>query len=353
MRKYNRPVEVSIELSQRCPLKCIHCSSEGMDNVDTSNELSHEEWLDVIEQAGELRTHVLSISGGEPLVYPKIFDILEYAKLVDVGKILLYTTGCVGINDDGTPIMMGIDSKFMEYNIGSITSIFSLHSPDPRTHDSIVGINGMWKEETKLIKQIADRGGEVWVHTVPMRYTYAALPDMRELCDELGVTKMSALRFVPQGRGADTRLATTHTQFLHMQRILADMVEDNPSHIAKIRLGCPIDFRFLLGGYNTKKKCHAGDMILVRPDGSVHPCAAWKTLPTTLNVKDHSLHTVWEDCEVLNFLRDFHENPICAEDCQHVELCGGGCLAQRLHSGKGEVIEDLITMPPDPLCGHS
>ena len=73
--------ELTIELSYRCPLKCIHCSSVNIDG-----ELSKLRILDAIEK---IKPDYLRLSGGEPLVHD-----LEKLGVFESGiKIILSTSG--------------------------------------------------------------------------------------------------------------------------------------------------------------------------------------------------------------------------------------------------------------------
>jgi len=193
---------------------------------------------------------------------------------------------------------------------------------------------------------------------VPMLPNWRHIPYVRDVCAGLGVSKMSLLRFVPQGRGLINieQLGMTVPQFAVMQHMISKEVEAN--HLVSLRVGCPLDFRHAIGMFDTKQHpCHAGeDLILVRPDGMVHPCAAWKTLPADDNVRDRSLKDIWEHGSAFTTLRSWHEGDWkhvkgqCAS-CKYQSSCKNGCPAQRLHAYTDtKTFDDLFTPLPDPLC---
>ena len=69
------PFLLVISPSMRCDLNCFGCYAS---EYDKSKELSREEVSDIIRQAKEeMGIYFITISGGEPTVWPHLFDILE------------------------------------------------------------------------------------------------------------------------------------------------------------------------------------------------------------------------------------------------------------------------------------
>ena len=99
--KLNPPAPVVIwNLIRRCNLTCKHCYSISADK-DFPGELATDEVFVVMDDLKRFRVPVLSLSGGEPLLRPDIFDIARRAKSMGfyVGLssngCLLYTSRCV------------------------------------------------------------------------------------------------------------------------------------------------------------------------------------------------------------------------------------------------------------------
>ena len=204
---------------------------------------------------------------------------------------------------------------------------------------------------------------------VPMLPNWDHITQMLQLCDGLGVDRMSCLRFVPQTRGRNSRmkLSLHPHEFMQMQKDFVALLAEN--YKCQLRLGCPIDFRHTVDNSMTAKAkpCHAGkDLILVRPQGDVHPCAAWKTLPDTDNVRNSSLTEIWHNSAIFNELRTYHEGKYLerldteghgcmCRNCRYRESCLSGCLAQRLHwlsyvENRDVGIDGIYETFADPLC---
>lgn len=342
--------ELSIEVTNECTLSCIHCSS-GSTPRKLKDELTLEEHLSLIGQARVMGATVLSLSGGNPLLCDHVTKLVDYASAVGYDRILMYVTGHhrMGCTIDSWP---GVH-RLMGYE--QTVWIFSLHSNESGVNDYIMNTDGAYDDIVRSIEWLHEHGQDVEVHMVPMAPNYRHITAMRKLCEFLGISKLSLLRFVPQTRGKLNidKLGMTIPMFTDMQLTLAqEMEKDSP---VEIRLGCPIDFRHVVGARHDKAKpCHAGDdLILVRPDGSVHPCAAWKSLETDSNVREHNLMYIFNHSELYTAIRDFkrvgYHKIVGCTSCDYLDSCMAGCPAQRLHA-YGQTLQDLYCRWSDPLC---
>ena len=342
--------ELSIEVTNECTLACIHCSS-GSTPKKMPNELTIDEHIRLLREARELGAQVLSLSGGNPLLYDNLLSIIDEAGKLQYQSVLLYTTGH---NRHGRKIY---DYPMLNcLCVPGLTFIFSLHSHEPEINDKIMNYPGAWRDIVDSISWLTAAGINTEIHMVPMRPNHRHIAGMKDLCKQLGVKKMSLLRFVPQTRGAQNidALGMSVVDFSRMQYEID--VALHHDHEVQVRAGCPIDFRHSVGLREQKAKpCHAGDdLILVRPDGSVHPCAAWKSLEVDSNVREQSLHHIWHYSKVFNEIRRYKKagykqiEGVCST-CPALNSCMGGCPAQRLHA-YGKTLEALYVDKSDPLC---
>jgi len=125
-----------------------------------------------------------------------------------------------------------------------------------------------------------------------------------------------------------------------------------------LRLGCPVDFLFLLDRAYPAHPCRGGtDAPLVLPDGSVHMCPAWKDLKHLAagNIRQAPLSSIWSSSEFYAKFRDLVRNPgkITGEcrTCSELLECKGGCTAQRILAHcPSAPIDTCLFFGPDPLC---
>src|SRR5215470_8024680 len=88
------PLEVSIEVTRRCPLECLHCYNNlPMGDLQARDqELSKEEHFRLLDQLVEAGTFWLLYSGGEIFARKDFLEIYTYAKQKGF-LITLFTNG--------------------------------------------------------------------------------------------------------------------------------------------------------------------------------------------------------------------------------------------------------------------
>ena len=77
--------EFKIEVTHRCPLACIHCSSDAGPTVP--KEMTEEKCLRILDEAIEMGAEEVAFSGGEPLIWPTLKEALK--NLEEKGEIYL------------------------------------------------------------------------------------------------------------------------------------------------------------------------------------------------------------------------------------------------------------------------
>ena len=64
-----------IDLTNRCNQKCKYCYAEANTNI---NELSTEQWLELLTNLYNNGLRAVVLSGGEPFLHSGFLDILEF-----------------------------------------------------------------------------------------------------------------------------------------------------------------------------------------------------------------------------------------------------------------------------------
>ncbi len=88
-------VLANIDLTNRCNLKCQICFA----NAAASGYVYEPSYEQVVQMLNVLRakkpvpTPAVQFSGGEPTIYPKIFEVLKYAKQVGFAQVQIATNG--------------------------------------------------------------------------------------------------------------------------------------------------------------------------------------------------------------------------------------------------------------------
>jgi radical SAM protein with 4Fe4S-binding SPASM domain len=316
-----RPLaELKIELTQECPLACVHCSTRSDRFAKTL--LPSEVVSRLLHEARNMGTRKVAFSGGEPLVYPRLGEVLLTACSLEFASTL-YTTGLK--NNNLEPLNSRDVSNLVSAGLRRI--VFSVYAVNPAIHNSLTGFPS-YEPTMQAINACVSGGLCVEFHFVPLRRNYAELDGVIELAARLGVSTVSVLRFVPQGRGASIR-ESEDLRAEDYRRFRQSIRKPRSPRTVGLRLGAPMN---ILGLGHTCCDV-AQDIMLVNYRGQVRPCDAFKDTdyPDDMygSILNKPLNSVWEKSEFLNAARLLH-----SERRNACKSCPTGCLAQEaLHEG--------------------
>lgn len=127
-------------VSSKCNLKCTHCFATAFEK-EGERELSLKEWEDVSRQAMDLGCVTYGITGGEPLLYEKLFELL---------KRLQSSRNLIAINTNGTLLTDEVARKL--YKNGTDILQFSMDSSIGEEHDKFRKMDGTYDQLMNAIK---------------------------------------------------------------------------------------------------------------------------------------------------------------------------------------------------------
>ena len=123
--------ELCIEITGRCLMNCMHCSS--LSSSFNQQEISLNKFKSLLKDAKLLGTQIVELSGGEPLLHSQINNIIKEAKR-DY-EVHLYTSGFIG-EKNLSGISQSQLSSFSELGLDKI--IFNLQGASSRDRKSVV-----------------------------------------------------------------------------------------------------------------------------------------------------------------------------------------------------------------------
>lgn len=169
------PLEVAIEVTRRCPLKCQHCYN-NLDMADTAarnRELSKEEYFKLFDDLVDLNVLWLLLTGGEIFARKDFLEIYTYAKKKGF-LITLFT--------NGTVITEKIADYLREWPPFAIE--ITLYGRTEETYEALTGIPGSYDRCIRGIGLLRDRGLPVKLKTVPTTVNKHEVLSMRAFSEE-------------------------------------------------------------------------------------------------------------------------------------------------------------------------
>jgi radical SAM protein with 4Fe4S-binding SPASM domain len=174
-----RPVEVSIEVTRRCPLECLHCYNNlPMGDVEARRqELTFDEHCRLLDELVDMGCLWILYTGGEIFARKDFLDIYTEAKKRGF-LITLFT--------NGTLITERIADHLVEYRPFAIE--ITLYGATRKTYEALTGIPGSYDRCMKGIRLLKERNLPLKLKTVPTTINHHEVFEMKRFAEEeLGV----------------------------------------------------------------------------------------------------------------------------------------------------------------------
>jgi radical SAM protein with 4Fe4S-binding SPASM domain len=173
------PLNVSIEVTRRCPLECLHCYNNlPMGDLEAkSRELSKEEHFRILDELVEMGCFWLLYTGGEIFARKDFLEIYTYAKKKGF-LISLFTNGTI-INEQ-------IADYLAEWPPFAIE--ITLYGRTRETYEALTAIPGSYDRCLRGIRLLKERGLPLKLKTVATSINKHEVIAMRLFAEEeLGV----------------------------------------------------------------------------------------------------------------------------------------------------------------------
>src|SRR5712675_989586 len=169
------PMQVSIEVTRRCPLECQHCYNNlPMGDQDArSREMSTEEHCRLLDELVEMGCFWLLYTGGEIFARKDFLEIYTYAKKKGF-LITLFTNGTL------------IGERTADYlHLWPPFAIeITLYGRTKETYEALTGIPGSYERCLRGIALLRDRGLPLKLKTVPTTVNKHEVFAMKRFAEE-------------------------------------------------------------------------------------------------------------------------------------------------------------------------
>ena len=335
VRKPPGPV-VIWNLIRRCNLTCKHCYSISADK-DFAGELSTAEVFGVMDQLKAFKVPALSLSGGEPLLRPDIFEISARSK-----QMGFFTA----LSSNGTLIDAPMFERIREIGYDYVgVSLDGLGA----THDKFRRKEGAFDLSLAGIRLCREAGLKVGVRYTMTQDNFRDLPGLLRLVENEGIDRFYFSHLNYAGRGNKNRKDDALHQ---MTKDAMDLLFDTCWRYEELRQQRGIVKEFTTGNNDAdgvyllhwlqrrfpekvehirKKLAQWGgnssgvNVANIDNLGNVHPDTMWWHY-TIGNVRQRSFADIWSDTsDPLMAGLKAHPRKVggrCGA-CIHFDICGG------------------------------
>jgi len=303
---------LSIACTTRCNLDCLYCSKKGSEFLDLNPQLLYR----TLEEAIELGLRKVEFTGGEPLLYPYLMDLIRFLVKKEVTVLMV---------SNGTLLNPDTAQKLADWGVNIGISLSTLKEDQ---FDHLSQTKGLFDSVLNSLEYLkkAGYGGErvplVSIQSIASRDTFSELEALREFTRQQGAMFI-VNRAIPVG-GLQAENVPTG---IELKTFLDEEFEGRGQASIPFSSDSPCN--------RLKAGCYIGS------DANIKPCPA---IDLTLgNLNRHSLRDIWQNSPVLHLCRNIDQQleGSCAQ-CPESHRCYG-CRAVAY------AVWGSLT-GPDPCC---
>ena len=341
--RMRRPIVVW-NITRTCNLRCVHCYSDSA-SANYPGELTWGEMETVVDDLAAYEVPSLLLSGGEPMVHPDFFKLVDLASSKGL-KLTISTNGTL-ITPEKAALLKAAEVAYVGISLDGIGEI----------HDQFRRKEGAFDAAVRGFRACHEADQKTGLRLTLTRHNVENIEQILDFIDAEEIQRVCFYHLVPAGRGSELQMLSAE-ESRHAVDTLIKRVED--WHAAGVNrevltVTQPADGAYLLvrmeqenhpnlemarellgwngGGANSSGRGIAN----IDTQGCVHPDQFWQDVFLG-NVKQTKFSDIWEEkhepsAEQLREIRSIglmstaerkeRMTGPCGE-CKWFPVCGGG-----------------------------
>lgn len=321
-------------LTEGCNLRCRHCWLEPQFQTAKKQypALEPDLFRHIVRQAKPLGLSGVKLTGGEPLMHPRIGEILEAVRTEKID---------LTVETNGVLCTQALARDLVRSRLWHIS--VSLDGADAETHEWVRGVEGCFGHAVKGVKNLVEAGIRPQLIMSLMRRNVGQIEPFVRMAESLGASSVKFNVVQPTARGEKMH-ERGETLGIGELIALGRWIEKDLARSSRIRLffSYPAAFRTLgsLFGRGGDGCCVCGikGILGVLAGGAYALCGIGETVPEMIfgHAGRDRLDDVWRASPVLRQIREGLPNRlegICG-DCLMKGLCLGSCIAQNYYRSR-------------------
>ncbi len=336
-KQKNYPLQqIYFYLTEGCNLQCRHCwiapRYQGPGKTYPSLDLSL--FRSILWQGISLGLTTVKLTGGEPLLHPDIYKILDEIKKQKLSLL---------VETNGVLCDLEISKKLKAADENTQVSV-SIDGADAETHEWVRNVEGSFEDSISGVKNLVKAGFRPQLIMSIMRKNLNQLEDIIKLAESLGAASVKFNLVQPTARGETLHEAgetLTIEELVETGRKVENVLSKTTS--LKLIYHQPPAFRSLGRMFGEKESigcsvCGIFTVLGVLSDGSYAFCGIGETIPEFIfgHAEKDSLRDVWNNTPMLNKIREGLPSKlegICG-NCILKGTCLGSCVAQNYYRSR-------------------
>jgi radical SAM protein with 4Fe4S-binding SPASM domain len=321
-RRRYRPFYAALEVTRRCNMSCVHCGSDAT-RRERPGALTHAQWLGLIDGLARSGTRRVTLSGGEPFLYPRWRELVRRVRERKMGADFISNGSC--IKEDDVLFMKAQGVRHVAVSLDG----------DEAVHDAIRRTPGSFGKIMRLLDLGRKHDFAVNIVTSINRLNFPVRDGIRRIVLANGVRIWQVQIVNSFGRAGMQRekLLIGPEQYV---RLCDDVLRWRKAHAGAMRvepadsLGYCHPVTDALFGDCEWRGCNAGVCVVgIQADGAVVGCLSLQDKGFVAgNVKERPFSDIWDDPASFPYTRRYPvpEMEGACGACPSRRRCKAGCL---------------------------
>jgi radical SAM protein with 4Fe4S-binding SPASM domain len=351
-------------ITRTCNLRCVHCYSDS-NAVQYPGELDWEQMQSVVADLASYQVPSLLLSGGEPMIHPRFFDLVDLASGAGL-KLTISTNGTL-ITPEKAALLKAAKVAYVGISLDGIGPV----------HDEFRRKEGAFDAAVRGFKNCHAVDQKTGLRLTLTRHNVENIEQILDFIEDQEIQRVCFYHLVPAGRGSELQVLEPDEARHAIDTLIARVEAWHKQGIDRelLTVTQPADGAYLLvrmekenhpnldearrllawngGGANSSGRGIAN----IDTRGDVHPDQFWQDVLLG-NVKQMPFSQIWEgknegSAEILASIRSIGLLSLeerqarmtgpCAE-CKWFNLCGGGFRTRAAFANYGNL------WGSDPAC---
>ncbi len=298
------PLSGSIDLTNRCNLRCVHCYAGPQSSVSGSvgTGMETQRLLSLVNEITEAGCLFLVFTGGEPLMRPDFAEIYRHSK--SKGLLVTVFTNATLITDEVMRLFDDLPPHTVE---------ISIYGASAGTYERITGVKGSYGRCVEGIRMLTKRRIDVRLKTVLMNLNEHELSAMEEMAAEYGARFRFDAAIFPRFNGdrAPLDLRVTPEEAVRKEMSNSERLREWREFFERFRDS---------GAPDTLYKCGAGlTSFHIDASGNLMPCLM--STAHKFSLSQDSFMSVWNSA-VARVREEKAEVDFVCNKCENQIVCG-------------------------------
>ena len=344
-------------ITRTCNLRCIHCYSDS-NAVQYPGELDWDQMQTVVADLAAYQVPSLLLSGGEPMIHPRFFDLVDLASNSGL-KLTISTNGTL-ITPEKAALLKAANVAYVGISLDGIGPV----------HDEFRRKEGAFDAAVRGFKNCHDVNQKTGLRLTLTRHNVENIEQILDFIETHEIQRVCFYHLVPAGRGSElqvlepdearhaidtliARVEVWHKQGIDRELLTVTQPADGAYLLVRMeRENHPnlAEARRLLGWNGGGANSSGRGIANIDTRGDVHPDQFWQDLLLG-NVKKMPFSQIWDggnedSAEVLESIRSIGLLSLeerqarltgpCAE-CKWFSICGGGFRTRAAFANYGNL----------------